>query len=255
MLGPRESRARTRARCEENVDRLWLNLLLVADVAGDARIQGQAAAFPAQDRQTEAGHQGGQADRLQRQRLAAGVGSGDHQEIEVLAETHVDRHHPFQLALPLLLDQQRMAGSAQDQSGARIYLRHARTVGAAKGAPDHGQLEPAQTLGRALQVPLAVENGARQIEQDALDLTRDIQLELSQTVAVLDHLARLDEGGLAALGAVVQDARHASRLSRLDRQNPAAATALQAEIRQVRAHAIRCEHASESLLDAPRQVA
>ena len=71
--------------------------------------------------QAALGHEGEQADGLDGHRLAAGVGAGDHQGVEVLTQHQVVGHRPVRV-------QQGVAGFPQVQaalhdSGAQARIR------------------------------------------------------------------------------------------------------------------------------------
>jgi len=85
---------------------ILLDALFVADVGIDAVKHAQAALGFDRDHQAGLGHQGKQADGLQRHCLAAGIRPGDHDNVGVFVQVYVDRHDRIGV-------QQRMAGAPQ----------------------------------------------------------------------------------------------------------------------------------------------
>ena len=69
-----------------------LEALLVADVGEDVAEDGNCA-LAGRDVHAAQGHEREQAGRLEADRLAAGVGAGDDQDVEPDAEIQVDRHY------------------------------------------------------------------------------------------------------------------------------------------------------------------
>ena len=70
-----------------------LNGLLVADISQHCVEHADKAPVVRRDMQAALRHQGQQADGLQGDRLAAGVGTGDDQGVEVHTQTDGNRHH------------------------------------------------------------------------------------------------------------------------------------------------------------------
>jgi hypothetical protein len=64
--------------------------LLVADVRKNLIKNRDRATFSGRDVQSRLGHEGDQANGLERHRLAPGIGAGDDQEIEANAQTHIN---------------------------------------------------------------------------------------------------------------------------------------------------------------------
>ena len=69
-----------------------LDALLIAHIGIDTVEHGQRAAFVGGDLQARLAHQRKQAHRLHRNRLAAGVGSGNYQHRPSGPHAHIDRH-------------------------------------------------------------------------------------------------------------------------------------------------------------------
>ena len=75
----------------EGAERL-LQALLVANVREDIVEDRHAAAVPGRHVHAALGHQAQQAGRLERHRFAAGVGPGDDEDVEAVAQADVDGH-------------------------------------------------------------------------------------------------------------------------------------------------------------------
>src|SRR5262249_49914208 len=157
-----------------------------------------------------------QADRLQRDRLAAGVGAGDDHYGEVLPEAKVDRND--------VASQKRVAGAMEDDSS---FVVHARlhTVGQACVA-GFGQLEIEvrkginsllDTLGLGTDLP-------GDLAKDALDLLLILTLQLADPVVQLDDYQRLDEQSGPARRLVVDDPANPAPEIGLDGHHIAVAT-------------------------------
>ena len=94
---------------EENVDKLWAMDSLVAHVGQHPAEHLYPAVVGDGDMQAALGHEGEQADGLDGHRLAAGIGAGDYQGVEVLPQHQVVGHRPVRV-------QQGVAGLPQVQA-------------------------------------------------------------------------------------------------------------------------------------------
>ena len=83
-----------------------LDALLVADVGIDPLEDAEPAALVGGDQQARLRHEREQADGLERDRLAAGVGAGDDDDVGIVVEIDVDGHDRFGV-------EQRVAGAVQ----------------------------------------------------------------------------------------------------------------------------------------------
>ena len=84
--------------------------------AKDLLVDVDRAAVVGRDMQAALGHERQQADGLERDGLAAGVGAGDDERIKVAAQPHGDRHDG-------LAGDERMAGADEVQLAVRPHLR------------------------------------------------------------------------------------------------------------------------------------
>ena len=166
---------------------------------------------PAVGRDVQAGlvHQREQAERPQRDGLAAGVRAGDDERGVAVAEPDVDRDDaPGQAR-----DGARRAGRPRARSAvsARIAV-HARPASCALAAQKSNRAS-ASSVSRSW---LGVRGDERrQLVEDPLDLLLLGDLRLAPGVAELDGDERLDEQRLAAAGRVVDDALDPARASAL----------------------------------------
>lgn len=175
--------------------------LLVADVGPDLVQERDGRARRARDGHAAAGHQAQQAERLEADGLAAGVGAGDDQRPEAVA--HLDGDGDGRDAL---VDEQRMARGGQPDGH---VIAHLRKDGAdLEGIVGHrGQgVEVAQLLAGHLEVVRVVSDEAGEGVEDGLDLLLLGQLVGAQLVAELQHGERLHEDGRAAGGLVDDEA-------------------------------------------------
>ena len=188
------------------------------------------------DVQPALGHDDQQPDRLQRHGLAAGVGAGDDQQVEVGPQPHVDGHHGMpllrrqagQLLLVGLLDQQRVAGLEELEHAALGDLRagHFELVGVLRLGREEVQLRQGpQARRRSRRARVHAEG---QLVQQAVDLLPLLVLELHEAVVELHALGRLDEdGGAGVAGAVDHPLQPAAMLG-LDGQDVAVLVELHA---------------------------
>ena len=187
--------------------------LLVPHVGQHPVEHPDAAVVPHRDVEAALGHEGEQADGLEGDGLAAGVGAGDHQGVEVLPQHQVVGHR-------LVRIQQGVAGLAQVEALLRDFGRAgAHPVGQLGLGEDHVQEdEQAVVLGDVLPELGAV---GGQLRQDALDLLLLPGLELLELVVGLHHPHGLDEEGGAGGGHVVDQAGHVVFVLRLHRHHEA----------------------------------
>ena len=187
------------------------NALLVADIGQDMPENRQIAAVRGGDMETALVHRGEQADGLQGDRLAAGIGAGDDQGVEVLPQLHVDRHG-------LCLIQQRVPGAAQDDAlplhGRLLAVQLVGELGLGKN-----QIQPHQQ--QEIRVDLLPVLGAvgGELGQDALDLQLLPGAEFPKLVIGLDSAHGLHEERHARGGHIVHQARNRAFVVGLDRHH------------------------------------
>ena len=93
-----------------------LDGLFVADVGENLLVDIDRAAVVGRDMQAALGHECQQANGLERDGLAAGVGAGDDERVKITAEAHRDGHDG-------LAGDERMAGADQVQLAVCAHLR------------------------------------------------------------------------------------------------------------------------------------
>ena len=188
-----------------------LDALLVADIRQDMAEDRQDAAVRGGDVQAALVHGREQADRLERNGLAAGVRAGDDERVEAAAELDVDRHG-------LGLVEQRMARAAEDQSLALgVGLAAVELVGELGLGKD--QIQPDQYLVVGVDVVAVLGAVGGELCEDALDLKLFLGRELAQLVVGLDGRHRLDKERHARGGDVVHESRHGALVVCLDRDD------------------------------------
>ena len=188
--------------------------LLVADVGEDVAPDRQAAAGLGRHVQPGLVHQAEQAERPQRDRLAAGVRAGDDEGRVAVAEPDVDGHDPA--GQPGCRADSRIA-SVRSAVAARLALISAASEALAIQKSKRASASSVSRRGAALA---AIER--RQLVEDAGDLLGLGDLRLAPGVAELDRDERLDEQGLAAARRVVDDALDPRPGLGLDRHHVAA---------------------------------
>ncbi len=147
---------------------------------------------------------GGKPERLQCNRLAAGVRAADHERAQV-AELEVDRDGRF-------LVEERMARPAQNDAGP------GRDDGAAPAAREaaagDGQVEARGCRDEARESPRLRTDERGEVPEDARHLVALGDLRLAQPVRVVDSRERLHEERLSRAGRVVDDAGYATACAR-----------------------------------------
>ncbi len=103
-----------------------LDALLVADIGEHVRIDRQLRAIERGHVHTGLSHQAEQTDSLERDGLAAGVRTGDHHHVEIVAEAEVNRHDAAcQQWMPRLLQ-------TQPSGGIDLWRRRLNQAGVAR---------------------------------------------------------------------------------------------------------------------------
>ena len=188
--------------------------LLVADVGEHVAPDRQAAALGGRDVQPGLVHQAEQAERPQRDRLAAGVRAGHDEGRVAVAEADVDGHDPP--------GQPGVAGRQEHDLGPVRGLRADGVHLAGEGRLGGPQVEPGQRIEGLAQGRGVRRDEGRQLVEDARDLLGLGDLRLAPGVAELDGDERLDEQRLAAARGVVDDALDPGPGLGLDRDDVAA---------------------------------
>ena len=150
-----------------------------------------------------------EAERLQRDGLAAGVRPRDDERPEVV-ELEVDRHRDRRI-------EQRVPCAAKVDA---VTDRHLGAPPRPREGPARdGEVDLPDGLDERDEPVGAGAHGGRELAQDPRDLVALCALRLTEPVRVLDDGERLDEERLARAGAVVDDAGHAPAGGRSEREH------------------------------------
>ena len=192
-----------------------LNALLIADIRQHPLIHGNDAAVPHRDVETALGHEGQEAQGLEGDGLAAGVGAGDDQGVKGVPQLDIDGHR-------LLGIQQRMAGLAQVDDTVPADLRPGGLHLVAQLAPGEDHVQVHQGVVVPLDIlPVGGSLGG-ELRQDPLNLLLLLGLELDILVVGLHYPHRLHKEGGAGGGDIVDQARQVPLVLRLHRHHEAA---------------------------------
>ena len=194
-----------------------LNTLLVSQIHLNVIVQADAGRLVARDMQPSLRHQGKQPQRLERHRLAAGVGTRDDQRIKILPQRQVNGHN-------LLLVNQRMACLHQIHlpplGQVRRHALHAR-----------GQLPAGKRECEIVDVPVVqpdrirrIADQRRQLGKDALHLALLPRLKQAYLVVGIHHCHRLNKYGRSGGGGVMDQSLDFILALRLDRNDIPPAT-------------------------------
>ena len=183
----------TRERGQAPLDRL-----IVTDVDQDVVEHGQVRCRrrwldPALVDQSE------DSQRLERNGLAARVGSADHQRTEP-GQRQVDRHRGRGI-------EQRVARALQRDIAGRLVDDASIPFERQRGTSD-GQVDLCDPLHGIGQKIGDLADGLGELRQHALDLDALTRLQFAHPVVGLEDLQRLDKHGLPRGGTVVDDSRH-----------------------------------------------
>ena len=190
-----------------------LDRLLIADVGEDVVEDGDARAGLGGHGQSSLGHQAEQSDGLERDRLAAGVGSGDQDAAGVGGQGGGDWDD---IARQYVGIEQRVSGRVEDQVarlpadpveavvlGRQRSVEFAAESGLGLGEVDLGETAHGRSDGAGLRADRLAEGA-----QDALDLALLLAPGFAQAVAEFDDRERLDEQRRAGGGDIVNDGGH-----------------------------------------------
>ena len=204
-----------------------LQRLLVADIDQHILEDPHRGAAPHGDVQAALGHHRQKRDRLEAHGLAAGVGSGDHEDVEVQAKPHVDRHDLVALLgrqaglllPPDLVDQQRVTGLGELQWAlvGQLGAGHVELVGILGLGCD--QVRPCDGAKRRGDGVGARGDGHGQLVEQAQDFGAFIVAQVHQVVVQFDARVGLDEHRRAGTGCAMHDARKPAAVLGPDRQN------------------------------------
>ena len=166
-------------------------------------------------RRTETGlvEQRGEAERLQRDRLAARVRPADHERAHV-AQVEVDRDSrcPVEQRVPCTDQAHRL----RDLDGCAVPRPR-------EGSARDRQVDRTARLDERDEIGGPEADSRRELAQDPRHLLALGRGRLREPVRELDHLERLDEQRLARVRDVVDDPLHAASRARLDREHRAPA--------------------------------
>ena len=222
------------------------DVLFVADVGQQrvderdpgARVRGHVQPRPQLER--------GQRDGLHRDRLAAGVRSGDDEHVEVCAEFDVVGH-------ALRRGDQGVPDSAQRESAVAVGRRLHAVHGGRQLAPRQREVDLDQHgEGRAQRWHVLGEL-AGQPPQHPLDLPGGLELRLLELVVEPDHALGFDEQGRAAVRRVVDDAAHPAAHVGPHGQDIAIVADGDEVIGERRADVVVAQHPVESLAQVARE--
>ena len=217
--------------------------LLVADVGHDPPEDRQPRAVGRRDAQPGLVHERQEAERLQRDRLAAGVRPGDDQGpiAEPVAETQVDRDRR--------VAQQRMARGEQLGGVLGDGRPHAVHLGAQAGAgqPQVGSRQRGEAVPQRRRATL---DHPRQLVEDPLLLARGREGCLGPLVVQLDDGQRLDEERGARGALVVDDPLHPALGLGADRDDVAPGAQRHDRLADDPGHRGRAQHRVQALADA-----
>ena len=170
--------------------------LLVADVGADAVEADDLAARLRRYMQAGQTHAGQQADGLQGDGLAAGIGAGDDHGADAAIQLHVYRHH-------FRRRDQRVAGLDQTEQAAVVHLGRGAVQIIAELALGHDEIDAGQDDQIGLDLRRETGDHQRQPPQDGGDLLFFFLAQGGQLVVQLHHGQRLhEEGGPGTAGIV-----------------------------------------------------
>ncbi len=226
-----------RERRERGGDRL-----LVADVGQHVGEDGKAGAL-GRDEEPALVEQRTQPERLQRDRLAAGVGAAEDEHPNA-GERQIDRHDGCRV------EQRMPCGDQLDVVGG---LDRAPAPAPRERAACECEVDGGQHLDGMVQLVRVRSDMTRELGEDARDLVALVALELAQPVRQLDDRERLDEQRLPGVARVVDDPGHRAARARAHGDHRATAALGDEVLLQVRLEVgIRGQRAQPIAGAAPR---
>ena len=199
--------------CRES-RQILLNALLVPDVRQHAAVDGHGAPVPGGDLQPALGHEAEEPQRLQRHRLAAGIGAGDDQGVKGLPQLDVDGHGPGRV-------QQGMPRPPQVHAAVLPDLRPDALHPVGELGPGEDAVQQHQSVIVPADVVLVGGGVGGELGQDPLDLLLLLALQLDELVVGLHHPHGLHEDRGPGGGDVVDEAGHVRLALRLHRHHEA----------------------------------
>ena len=228
-----------------------LNALLVADISRYVLEHGHSGVVASGDVQAGLGHEAEETDGLESDGLAPGIGAGDDEGVEVVAEAHVDGHDGRgRLARPLVqVEEQRVTGLVQADGPPvveawRLHVEVATEAHLGKGQVNVGQ----HGHGSAQGVGAAGDEGG-ELTQDARHLRLLIVEGGLELVAQLAHSLGLDEDRSATVGLVAAQTGDAVGVARLDGDDGSTLALANARVLQVGVHIAGAQDGLEPALD------
>ena len=201
--------------------------LVVPQVGQHAAHQGQPRVLAGGHVPAALGQQAEHADGLQGDRLAAGVGSADHQGPGAGRHLQLQGHDGApaggQVAAAEGLHQERVPPAGHPQHRARGDCDSLAADGLAPQEVGPGRVHLQHQRRGLGQGGDRLLHRAVQLEEDARLLGRHLQARLGQLVGQRDHARRLDVERGPGLGAVVDDARDPAAVPRAQGQAEAVA--------------------------------
>ena len=190
----------------EGGERLF-KALFVADVGPDAGEGGEPNVEGGRE-EPALDHEDDQSDRLDRDRLAAGVGTGDEHR-RAPAHLDVERHRDVRI------EERVLAALDADERAARHRARQAAFHVVGHPGLREGEVELGGDFDAARRLGGDPPHGLGQEPEDARFLGPLLRLQFAERVAELEHVLGLDEEGLARRGGVVDDALDLAPVLRL----------------------------------------
>ena len=188
---------------------VFLDRLVIANI-GQHLLENREFGRGCWYRQCRLRHQAEQTDRLERYRLAAGIGAADEQRAPIAGQFQADGHHGFMAAAQHVIEQ-RVARVLQRQAVAEAGDDTPEIQGEPGFGEDQFQFRHSDqglTYGFAVS-PQAV----RHLQQDAMDLARLILGQAHQFIVQVNGLERLHEQRVAAGTGAVNHAIDLAALS------------------------------------------
>ena len=194
-----------------------LDALLITDVSEDVIKHGQTTGGPDGYGDTSLRQRAEQANGFQKDRLAAGVRTGDQQRALRLEQREIERNDRRAAR-----QQERMAAIDDRQPFGRRAERDRRTA-RLDGVPRSGvqRIECDERLERGDQLVVIRVQLFREVTQDTLDFTQLLELEFANAIAELHGGGRLHEDRGARSRTVVNDPSHVATRFTPHRHDPA----------------------------------
>ena len=223
-----------------------LDRLFVADVRKDLAEHRDLAALVRRNEHAGARHQRKQTDGFERDRFAAGVGSGDDQRVVAVSDPNGDRHDD------VFVDQ-RMSAVLDVDDALSVELGTIRAHVARHDRAGKDAVKRAEQQQALIELVRIRRDQRGQAGKDALDLALLLRLQLLISVAQFDDRARFDENRLSAAALVVDQPADLRAVLRLDGDRIAAVAHGDDRLLQVFLICRTLDDAVELVLDALRR--